>query len=98
MFENIIYNDSQTLVSLNTNINADTRYKLSFHIDNMFHFKIVVKNNVKSYNLTQNLYSDAGTYKIALLSPISGDLYIYKSPDRKNSWERMENVTVSKIG
>ena len=60
----------------------------------MFHIRLQIKHGNKFHDLTKSIYSDAGSYKFFITSIVSGELYIYKTPDTRNDWKTIQNIKV----
>ena len=68
-------------------------YKINCAFDDHFHIKFILLTPTKTYNLTQNIYSDAGLYKFLINIPFDGEIYMSQSLDRKNDWKEC-NITI----
>lgn len=71
-------------------------HKISCTFDDHFHIKFILSTPTKTYDLTQNIYSDAGLYKFLINIPFDGKIYMSQSLDRKNDWKEC-NISVQEV-
>ena len=94
---NCIINDIDQEYFYIADLIKNIQYKFTFKIDGNFHIRILCKNDNEEYIFNQNIYSDKGIYKYILQSPIDGALYIKKSINRKNDWNKIYDISLFEV-
>ena len=95
----ILNNPNQNCFELQ-NIDANKKYKISFVIDGDFHMRFdMLDTNTKQHTgfLTGTIYSGEGSYSYRLEPKASGIMCINKTPNRKNNWNVIKNITIKEV-